>query len=385
MSQLSREDLQSLHASAQPPCVSLYLPTHRAGVETQQDPIRFRNLLREAEEQLGHGGFGSRIQDVLGDCRRWSEDFDFWQHQSEGLVVFLAPEVTRRYRLPRSFEELVVVGKRFHFGPLLPLLTGDGRFHVLALSQKRVRLLEATRDSVREMDLHDIPESLQDAVGYDWEERTLQFHSGTARAGVAGGRRPAMFHGQNIGEDRDQEEIQRFLHQVDSGVRRMLREPEEPLVVAGVEYLRAMYRQVSHHPKVLSAGVDGNPDTLSPEELRKRAWPIVEPEFRRSEEAARQSWDRLAGGERVATRLEEVVPASHDGRVDTLFVAVDQHRWGTWDPESRSVDTADSPINGHEDLLDRAALDTLLHGGQVFAVPLGDVPGDGELAAVYRY
>ena len=278
-----------------------------------------------------------------------------------------------------------MVGERFHFGPLLPLLSGDGRFHVLALSQKRVRLLEGTRDSVREMDLHDIPESLQDAVGYDWEEKTLQFHSGTATTGATGGRRRAMYHGQNVGEEDEQEEIQKFLHLVDNGIRKMLRDPQEPLVLAGVEYMRAMYRQASHHPNLLQDGVDGNPDALSPEQIHARSWPVVEPEFQRAQEEAKSVWNRLAGGDRVEDELEAIVPASHDGRVDTLFVATDRHRWGTWDPESREIERADSPTNGHEDLLDRAALDTLLHGGRVFAVPRDEVPGDGEVAAVYRY
>ena len=386
MSRLSREDLRYLHESAEPPCVSIYLPTHRAGAETQQNPIRFKNLLKQAEEKLRAGGWEDHVEEVLGASRRLVDDFDFWQHQRDGLAVFLAPGVEKRFRLQRSFEELAIVGERFHFGPLLPFLTGDGKFHILALSQKRVRLLEATRDSVHELDLHDIPESLQDAVGYDWEERSLQFHSGTAgNTGPAGGRRRAMFHGQNVGEENEQEEIQKFLHLVDNGVRKLLQNHEEPLVLAGVEYVRAMYRQGSHYPNLVEAGVDGNPDSLSSEELRKKAWPAVEPEFHRAEEQARESYDRLAGGEKVATEIEEIVPAGHDGRVDTLFVAVDEHRWGTWDPDSRRVETHESPENGYEDLLDRAALDTLLHGGSVFAVERDAVPGAGAVAAVYRY
>jgi len=43
----------------------------------------------------------------------------------------------------------VVVSDRFHLKPLLPLLTGDGRFYILALSQNQVRLLQGTRYSVR--------------------------------------------------------------------------------------------------------------------------------------------------------------------------------------------------------------------------------------------
>lgn len=386
MSLLNREDLQSLHEAAEPPCVSIFLPTHRAGAETRQNPIRFKNLLKSAEEQLREQGFGDRADSLLEPARSLLEDFDFWQHQSDGLAVFLTPSSRELFRIPRSFEELAVVGDRFHFGPLLPLLTGDGRFHILALSQKRVRLLEATREKVREMDLHDIPESLQDVVGYDWEERSLQFHTGTSsQTGGPGARRRAMFHGQSAAEDDVKEEIAKFLHVVDTGVRKLLPDHGEPLVLAGVEYLRAIYRQGSHYPKLMEEGIDGNPDAVSPEELQERAWPIVEPRFRRDQEAAADTYHQLSGSERASDDLEEVVTAGHDGRVATLFVDVGQHRWGTWDPEARTLTMADSPNNGDEDLLDRAALDTLFHGGDVFAVEPGEVPGEGSIAAVFRY
>ncbi|MDX1631458.1 MAG: hypothetical protein R3234_06335 [Thermoanaerobaculia bacterium] len=383
MSLLTREDLQSLHEAAEPPCVSIFLPTHRAGAETQQNPIRFKNLLKAAEEQLRDQGFEERVESLLEPARRLLEDFDFWQHQSDGLAVFLTPDSRELFRIPRSFEELAVVGDRFHFGPLLPLLTGDGRFHILALSQKRVRLLEATRDSVREMDLHDIPESLQDVVGYDWEERSLQFHTGTG--GPGGGRRRAMFHGQSAAEDDVKEEIAKFLHVVDTGVRRLLPDDREPLVLAGVDYLRAIYRQGSHYPKLMDEGIDGNPDAVTAEELREKAWPIVEPQFRRDQEQAAETFHQLAGSDRASNDLEEVVTAGHDGRVATLFLDVGQHAWGSWDPETRELTMADSPNNGDEDLLDRAALDTLFHGGDVFAVEVEEVPGGGSIAAVFRY
>lgn len=36
----------------EPPCLSLYHPTHRQHPENVQDPIRFRNLVKTMEEPL---------------------------------------------------------------------------------------------------------------------------------------------------------------------------------------------------------------------------------------------------------------------------------------------------------------------------------------------
>jgi hypothetical protein len=80
-----------------------------------------------------------------------------------------------------------------------------------------------------------------------------------------------------------------------------------------------------------------------------------------------------------------VVAASRDGRVATLFVAADGQRWGTYDESRRRVELHERPTNGAEDLLDRAALETLLHGGTVFSLAPEEMPGEAEIAAVLRY
>ena len=48
----SRSDLDELVAMDARPAVSIYLPTHIAGREIPQDPIRLKNLLSSAEERL---------------------------------------------------------------------------------------------------------------------------------------------------------------------------------------------------------------------------------------------------------------------------------------------------------------------------------------------
>ncbi len=126
-------------------CVSLYTPTHRHIPETEQDPIRFKNLLREAEERLIASGLSAReVRELLQPAQKLLEDASFWKFQSDGLALFLSANLFRTYCLPFGFTEMTVVTNRFHLKPLLQVLTGDGRFFILALSQKQVRLLEGT-------------------------------------------------------------------------------------------------------------------------------------------------------------------------------------------------------------------------------------------------
>jgi hypothetical protein len=82
-----------------------------------------------------------------------------------------------------------------------------------------------------------------------------------------------------------------------------------------------------------------------------------------------------------------VLPAASYGRVDQLFVAVGVQQWGIFNPgvSTATVDLHAEPELGDEDLLDAAAVHTLLNGGTVYAVEPGQVPDQAQLAAVFRY
>jgi len=113
--------------------VSLFMPAHRRGRETEQDPIRFKNLLREVEERLGDKNVRRPdVQQMLEPAHRLLEDASFWWHQSNGLAAFITAEEARFYRVPLPFESLIVVANRYHLKPLLPLFTDNGHFYILA-------------------------------------------------------------------------------------------------------------------------------------------------------------------------------------------------------------------------------------------------------------
>lgn len=384
MKPLTRGELESLMEHRGDPSVSIYAPMVKAGPETQQNPIRFKNLVRQAEGALRERGLDEKeAESLLAPAVDLIDDHPFWQHQAAGFAVFLSEGFARWYRLPIEVRELAVVKDRFHLKPLLPLLSGDGRFYVLALSQKHVRLLEATRHSVRDVDLGDLPTSLNDALGYEVEETHVQFHTGTRPSSGTSG--SAVYHGQGGGEDDAKAEIQKFFNLLDNGVSDLLADKDSPLVLAGVEFLLPIYRQVTGHGRVVEGGVAGNPDNLSAEELHEKAWPVVEPVFSRAQEAATERFHDLLGTGQASKDFDDVVTAAHDGRVETLFVALGTRRWGSYDPEKREVELSEDNGPGTEDLVDFAALQTLRKGGQVFAVSPDDVPEGEAMAAVYRY
>lgn len=380
MELLSRAELQKLIEEPEGLCVSIFQPTHRSGAQTQQDPIRFRNLLREAEEQLFTKGLrAAEAEKLLGPARELLADSVFWRHQSEGLAVFLSREVFRYHRLPLNFEDLVVVGDRYYLRPLLPLFTGDGQFYVLALSQNGVRLLRATRHSVSEVELKGLPESLADTLRYDNKEKQLQFHTSTAEGR---GGRAAIFHGHEPDND-PKDDLLRYFRQIDRGVQELLKGSQAPLVLVGVDYLLPIYREVSRYPHTIDEGVTGNPESLSPEELHERTWDAVRPRFSEAQQNAAARYRQLAGTGQTSRDVREIVAAAYYGRVETLFAASGTQQWGVFDPDTGDVDLYEGPEG--EDLLEFAAIQTILHHGTVYVTNLEKMPADADAVSVFRY
>ncbi len=386
---LSRGSLQTLMETQNGPCISLYMPTDRTGVERQQDQLRIRRLIRQAESLVtGKEHLRSaQVEALLEPIRALLDDEQFWLHASDGLAIFRSPKVFRSYRLPSRFKEQVIVGDHFCLKPLLPLLTYDGRFYILALSQNAVRLLEGTHYSVDELKLPEqVLTSLAEVFKYEERENELQSHSSASFGTMGkGGRHPAVFHGQGVGIDEAKEDILRYFQQIDRGLHELLRDETAPLVLAGVEYLFPIYQEANTYPHLLEQGIAGNPDKLKAETLHEKAWAIVEPSVLRAQQEAAAQYRDLASTERASSNSSEIVPAAYYGRVASLFVAVDQEQWGSFDPATDTLQIRQQAEPGDEDLLDLAATQTLLHGGSVYAVEQAQMPAEAPLTAVFRY
>jgi len=356
------DDVHRLARWTNGPCVSVYQPTHRAGPPTRQDPIVLRNLLDEAA--TGLEARGVEPEALLATPRLLESNERFWRHQGNGLALMITAEAIEGYRLPATVDAQVHVGRAFHVGPLVAALA-EQSFHVLALSRGAVRVLDATRESVRRLELEGVPTSLADAVGHDWEESSLQFHTGAPPAGPG---RAAVFHGHGEGGEVDESEERRYCQVLDRALQGALDDHERPLVLAGESSIVATYRRVSDFPDVLEEFVPGNPEAASDESLRDRAWELVarrleEERARRREEIGAQIGTPLASDD-----VGEIVRAAHDGRVETLIVERGARRWGRWDGERRTATLRDERGDGDDDLVDLAVRQTLTHGGDVIVL-----------------
>lgn len=385
MKYLTLDQIKELAQQVDSPGVSIFLPTYRTGQATQQAPIRLKNLLQDAEQQFLNSGMGPReVSALLQPAQALLGDTHFWRHQHDGLALFIAAADFHYYRLPFRVEERLIIARSYYIKPVLPLLTNNGHYYILAISQNAVRLFAGTRHSVGQIDLPDgTPESLDEALKSDDPEKQLQVRTGTSQGGPGAG----MFHGQGPGDEEQKVRIEQYFNLVDHGLKEILRQQQAPLILAGVDYLLPIYRQVSEYTRIMPEGITGSPEHLRPEALREQAWPIVEPYFRQETEKIVAQYQQLAGTDKAADTIAAVVAAAFFGRVDSLVLAVNSEVWGRFDRDTGEVIQYQEgqPRNDHFPLLDFAAIQTLQNGGTVYALPQDEMPTKSPVAAVFRY
>ncbi|HEX2139523.1 MAG TPA: hypothetical protein VHG33_07420 [Woeseiaceae bacterium] len=380
--EVSRELIEELACfEADGPLLSLYLPIALKVDERKQNEIRLKNLLKEAHSGLEALGMSSVEAGTLTDTvRNASLDRDMWTAHGGGFAIFAGREFLRHVSLPCPVRELAVAGFRFHLKPLIDALAYRGRFWLLALSQNDVRLYTGDGVSLASVDPGaEVPRSLTEVTGRQPAGKQLQYHAGDRGGDVA------MYHGMGAGKDDTKPEIEQFVRAVADGLERFWKLDDAPVVLAGVEHLRWMYRQVSPSASRVRGEIDGNVEHLPEQELHEQAWRLVREQLdaRRAE-----ALDRLEHNDPetpVSRELGDVVRAARDGRVDTLFIAADIECWGRFDDSERSIARRDDPLPGDVDLLDRAAVESWLKGGQVYVVPAADIPGKAGAIAGLRY
>ena len=361
--------------------VSVFLPQRPVSGQEAGDALRLKNLVRSAEEELAQLGMrppdaaelvGHIDQGVLSDPS--SPIF----HRA-GVAFFVAPSLVRTYQLVVDAPMLMTAGERFHLKPLLAGLDHDLRYFVLSVTRGSARLHVGGRDNLDEVQVPGMPASLDDAVLYDDREAILTSHGASQESGGV----VAAFHGQGDRFDHLTEDMARYLRMVDRSVRQVIG-ASEPLILAGSRDIVARYRELSGHQCLAASDVFGNPDTMPPDELHRRAVEIAHTSADDSIDKDVARFHALDGTGMATADPAAIIEAAHQGRVDTIFVASDAQLWGAVEPGGRA-DPHEHRRPGDEDLFDTSAVEAWLTGATVHVMASTEVPSVTGIAALFRY
>ena len=380
---LTIELLDELTPDHQSPCLSLYQPTHRRRPENQQDPIRFRNLVKELEASLRQKYPVVETRIFLEPFEALAHNHDFWNHTLDGLAVLGRPGLFRVLRLQQPVAELAVVADSFHTKPLRHFLQSVDRYQILGLSRHAIQLFEGNRHALDEIDpLPGVPRTITEALG----DELTGAHLTVASYGGIGQASTPMHHGQGGKPDEVDIDTERFFRAIDRRVQEHHSQPSGlPLLLAGLPEHHHLFHRVSHNPLLMTEGLMINPEVLSIDELRERAWKVVEPQYQARLAALADEFTVAKSTGLGSDDLAQVAQAAAAGRVATLLIEADRQIAGRLNGATDGVEVADLSHPQVDDLLDDLGELVAKMGGRVLVIPTERMPTRTGLAATYRY
>lgn len=361
---MNRKDIRQLQSLRGYPAVSILLPTHRTAPDNRQDPIRVKNLVGQASNRLLAEFARRDIQPVLDQLEALVAQIDY-RYTLDGLALFVNRAIARKFYLPFTVKERVVIDETFATRDLVYALNHSPRYWVLVLSEKPTRLYEGFRDSLAEVT--------------DFEFPMTHLGPGGAEAlpGGFGIKRSAI---------RDEYDRQFFRH-VDEGVRQFMAVDPLPIITVGVERNLAFFKEVSQHNRHVIGVVTGSHDKTSAPELSKLVWPLMQEHLARQRQQALDELEAAVNAHKSASGIGEVWRLAHEGRGATLLVEEDFHYPARLDSSGRQLIPVDDPAAPEvmADAVDDLIEMVLDKGGRVVFVDNGMLAAHQRAALILRY
>lgn len=350
MSTLNRTQLRELAEPGKGPCLSIFVAASPPVSNPRSD--RLNKLVRRGEQDLKSQGVPTEVvEQIVRPIRDIGLRKPSWHTEQEGAAVFSSPGFFRHYAVDSDVPEIAVASNRFHLSPLFSAVEAQRRYCLLALSQKGVRLYRGDSTALAATGDDELPKS---PLAPDLD--------------VPGERRSGLLHLHHAHHERRKQMLLTYFRSVDEVLRTRLGVNGEPIVLAGVGYLCAIYRHAS--ALCVAGEIHCDAFQICDEELRQRGWEMASRYFQSVRARVADEFYQLWHTSRVSNDIRDIVAAARYGRIEALFVGVDHRKT-----------SSDADL----DTLNAVAIDAFISGGTVYGVSSEEVPGRGPAAAIFRY
>lgn len=357
---ITRHDLKELQALTKVPALSILLPTHRTSPDNKQDPIQVKNLVSEAIDRLSQEFSARDLEPLLKNLEALVNDIDY-TYALDGLALFVSHDFAKKYYLPFTVPQRVVIDQTFATRDLVYGLHRAQRYWVFLLSAASTRLLAGTGETLEEIFDGNFPLKMEGPGG----TTALPYDSDSAYL-----------------DDRHR----RFFQQVNRSFTAYAEDDTLPIVLGGVIRQISFFQEVSQYSAQVAGTITGNSDKVTMAELVPEVWPIVREVRDRQRADALAAMDAAMGEGKVVSTLEEVWRLAQDGRGKLLLVEKGYHVSAVVD-EKGGLQVVAKPGGTEvmDDAVDEIIEAVLAKGGEVMIMDDNALADHNHIALTLRY
>lgn len=353
------------------PCLSIAQGTHRSFPDNTQDPIRFKNMIKQLEASLAKLGDSINKEALLAPFKNLAADTEFWKHNLDGLVVLSNATDSYVFKVQRSVKDFAVVAESWHLKPLLRNLQTADRFQVLGLSRDTAVLYEGNRYALDKV-----------ATATTFPHNNENLGGAIDDTHVTSSKTHHIERSSEVDH-----ETENYFRAVDRAVHETYTTPSElPLILVTLPEHQGVFRRVSHNPYLLEQGVSTDPKSLEKADLLARVWQVMEPIYHQRTRNEIDRFKQAQGTGLSQDDIEQVYVAALAGRVEHLLIDADLRIAGKLNPELERIEflgSFDDPEA--DDVIDDLAELVLRNGGRVMVLASELMPSGTGVAAIYRY
>jgi len=227
-----------------------------------------------------------------------------------------------------------------------------------------------------------VPQTMTAALG---DELTEPRSTVSSYGGIGGGHM-AMHHGHGGKKDQIDGDAERFFRAVDRAVLEHHSRPSGlPLMLAALPEHHHLFRAVSHNPFLMADGLMADPQGLSPDDLRQRAWEVAAPQQAAQQAAWSDAYAAAAAKGLGSEDLAQVADAAVAGRVATLLLEAERQMPGRIDASTGRIDPAALGDPRVDDVFDDLGALVESMAGEVHVLPAERMPCLTGVAASFRH
>ncbi len=359
------------------PVISIYVDTNIKKPDRLENPIRFKNLVKEARASLKDKEFKG-FKDLFSLFKEMEEDALFWEGATESLAILGDEEECIVYKLPVNVKSVAIVSDTYYIKPLLRSFQSYGHYHVLGLNRDNFTLFEADRNGI-----HEIPVDAKDATmeGVLGTEKTAPHLS---VASIGGDQ--SMYHGHGGAKDERKVDQDKFFRHVDAFILENYTRPYKiPLILVGLDEHQGEFRKLTKNNNLINEGIKIDVDSLDKKSLYEKVQDVMKELFKKELKERTDIFLEAHAKDLGSDDLVQIGRAIVEGKVATLFLEENTVHPGCFDAQLGTIGQGKIEDPRVGDVYDDMAEVVLSRGGEVLILEKEDMPSERDLAAVYRY
>ncbi len=340
-------------------CLTIILNTHRTKPDSQKDPIKLKNLIKEARTRLEKGLDKREVKRIMNNLEEVAGQIDH-SHNLDSLILFANSDFADYTRLPVTVNARVVVDDNFATRDLIRAMNQQAGYRIVVLSRQKARLIEAFNDKVVAEIKEGFP--IENNI-YTTDKHKLS----TAR-----------------GQDNL---IEEFFNQVDKMLSVYMKEDPLPLIVATESRNFDHFKKVTANATYIAGHINRNRDKDEAHQIVSDAWTVMREVISKREQERISELRKAVASGMVMTDYNDIWKAIHQGRGSMLFV-----KKGFFQPallndgEIAPVSIGEREQNGYiDDIVDEMIELNRRYGGDTIFIENDDYLTRYRVALVTRF